>query len=226
MIVPTSYTMPNGGPGTYFYGDALYSALGAPTGTPYATLTGGSGELTDGVLPSDVWINEPDPYVGWLEVASTNLGEFCTPGSPGCNPELPTPPTINFQFAGSFTFRTVRIFVDDPPGQLGWVSAPSRVEISVTGWILTYFINATRTGQRWYTFNVDQIPADSAVTVRLFYDNHWIMLGEVEFWDEVLTDAQDPDIVFNPEPGTLTLFAVGLALLAWHLRRISRSPQR
>ena len=69
FVTPTSYDMPNGYTGSYEYWDESYTGSGntAADGDP---LSGGLGDLTDGVVASDNWyVVEaplgPGPYVGW-----------------------------------------------------------------------------------------------------------------------------------------------------------------
>ena len=58
LVPVTSYSMPNGdgqaSGGTFNYWDKNYTGSGATT-TDGAPLTGGTGDLTDGVTASDIW---------------------------------------------------------------------------------------------------------------------------------------------------------------------------
>ena len=68
-LQPDSYSMPNGYSGSYNYWDEIYSGSGCRT-CDGAFLSGGTGELTDGVIATDNWfvVEAPagnGPYVGW-----------------------------------------------------------------------------------------------------------------------------------------------------------------
>ncbi|MEM6682497.1 MAG: hypothetical protein AAF607_09665 [Pseudomonadota bacterium] len=71
IISPTSYNIPNGSTGSFTYFDDSYNGAGG-NNVPGAALTGGVGDLTDGVIAVTSW-NGPDgpnpgPYVGWLNI--------------------------------------------------------------------------------------------------------------------------------------------------------------
>src|SRR5438067_2130557 len=73
QLTPISYDMPNGfgraSGGMYNYWDKQYTGTGS-TMTDGALLTGGLGDLTDGVIAGGHWydvenIQGTGPYVGW-----------------------------------------------------------------------------------------------------------------------------------------------------------------
>jgi len=111
LVPVTSYSMPNGdgqaSGGTFNYWDKNYTGSGATT-TDGAPLTGGTGDLTDGVTASDIWLNVENnagtgPYVGWL-----------TPN-----------PLITFNFAGLPSIGQIDIHLDN--SGLGGVFAPAAI---------------------------------------------------------------------------------------------------
>lgn len=68
QIAPVSYDMLNGETGSFTYYDETYNGSGNPQGT-LSALSGGLGDLTDGVIASQNWnVAEQaanGPYVGW-----------------------------------------------------------------------------------------------------------------------------------------------------------------
>lgn len=106
----SSYDMLNGGS----YPDSSYP--GGPF-APYEALSGGVGELTDGVVATVSWPDERDSYVGWdfREIfQDTNL--------------IP----ITLFFGQDVTITKLKISVDDPVGNLGGIKAPKKVSIGGT----------------------------------------------------------------------------------------------
>ncbi|MBL8499530.1 MAG: hypothetical protein JNL77_02930, partial [Nitrosomonas sp.] len=68
-LTPDSYNMLNGNTGSYNYWDETYSGAGCVT-CDNAVLSGGRGDLTDGIIAADNWfVTEAPagngPYVGW-----------------------------------------------------------------------------------------------------------------------------------------------------------------
>ena len=101
LIQPVSYDMLNGQASTYSYWDESYSGSGDPTEN-YSPLSGGLGDLTDGIIATENWyiVEAPDgpgPYVGWRI----------------------DPITITFHFEGAPTINEVTIYVDDANGEGG-----------------------------------------------------------------------------------------------------------
>ena len=105
VIHPTSYDMPNGNSGSFNYWDDTYSGAGN-NHLDAAPLSGGLGDLTDGVIATDNWfvteVTNHGPYVAW---DSYN-------------------PILNFHFSSITPFSNVRIYFDDADGR-GGVTAPS-----------------------------------------------------------------------------------------------------
>jgi hypothetical protein len=186
-VVPTAYSLINGEVGTWIYRDTTYLPCpGNNCNTNLAFLSGGTGMLTDGVLPATSWNGTgnpggtPVPYVGW---ANQN-------------------PLITFSFAGSPTISQVGLYVDNTPGT-GDVRLPDSVNIGGT----SYDIAADPTfGPRWLFFD---IPTASYNTLTVTLNNdagRWMMLGEVSFDDGLESGV--------PEPASIGLFACGAGALA------------
>lgn len=115
-IAVTSYSMLNGtgnaSGGTFNYWDRSYTGTGAAT-TDGATLSGGTGDLTDGYAETQSWNLVENgagigPYVGWRSGFVTN-------------------PTVTFNFAGTPTITSIGINLDN--SGIGGVFAPSSILI-------------------------------------------------------------------------------------------------
>ncbi len=119
-ISPISYDMLNGNGqaigGSFNYWDKNYTGSGNTT-QDNAPLSGGLGDLTDGVIATDNWLNVENvagegPYVGWLSLD----------------------PTITFNFANIVNIDSVTIYVDDYNGVgAGNVRVPHSVNLSMGG---------------------------------------------------------------------------------------------
>jgi len=112
-LVVSSYDMLNGHTGSYQYWDDSYSGSGSTT-TNGAPLSGGKGDLTDGVVAASNWfVTEapagPGPYVGWMNIN----------------------PLIHFHFGAPVTIHTISFSFDDANGA-GGVSTPLSVVIGGT----------------------------------------------------------------------------------------------
>lgn len=112
QIFATSYDMPNGdgqaSGGSSNYWDKAYSGSGSTT-TDGAALSGGLGDLTDGVVAATSWNNVENPagtgpYVGWYRTVN---------------------PLITFHFAGLPTIDTIAIHLDNT--SIGGVYGPAAI---------------------------------------------------------------------------------------------------
>lgn len=116
VVAPTAYDMPNGygraNNGSFNYWDLAYTGSGSTT-TDFAPLSGGLGDLTDGVIATERWdlvenLEGTGPYVGWSAID----------------------PVITFHFAQAHAFSQVTIWHDDADGY-GNVATPMAFTVTV-----------------------------------------------------------------------------------------------
>lgn len=156
--VPDSYNMLNGYTGSYSYWDESYNGSGCVT-CDNAPLSGGRGDLTDGIIPTDNWfITEAPvgngPYVGWVNID----------------------PEITFHWNSPVNVTSVTFYFDDSNGA-GGVSAPSSVDVNGTN-----FPIADPVGSAPFSFVASGLSFtgnDLAVTIHR--NNAWVFLSEVQF---------------------------------------------
>jgi len=192
-IVAMSYDTRNGdgeaSSGSFNYWDKEYTGAGSTT-TDGALLTGGLGNLTDGVIAIDNWLNvEVDagtgPYVGWRQARG--------------------PVSVTFHFAGAQTFDNLTLYLDDSDGA-GGVDLPASA--TVNG--LPFAIGAMAGAQPKAINLALGGLVDDTLVVSLAYMNEWTFLSEVTF------DGQAAAV---PEPALTALVALGLTGLAVRRRR-------
>lgn len=152
QVVPISYNMTNGAG----YLDDLYNGSGCRTCAGSA-LSGGLGELTDGVLPTTNWNVSSTPWVGWN-----------------------TSQTLTFNFAPNSAIDTVIFRFDD--SNSNGVAPPASVTIggqtfTITDPVGTAPFNFTVSG---LTFVGSSMPI--TITTR---SGSWMMLSEVSFQSTV-----------------------------------------
>jgi hypothetical protein len=192
-LTVSSYSMYNGGTGSYNYQDFTYLPCpGNDCNTTSAPLSGGTGKLTDGVSPALSWYQygENTPWVGWYE------------GYPN-----ETNPNVTFNFAGSVTVNSVTVWVDNTIGY-GGVYLPASVSVNGTNFPIAP--DNSNPDPRGYTFSGLDITGTS-VDVQFFQSSFpWIMVGEVSF---------DGTVTASPEPASLALFGAGLAGIGLIRRR-------
>ena len=193
-----SYSMPNGGTGSYVYQDINYSNCPASDCTTTgAALSGGTGRLTNGVIPTTDW-NVGSNSAGWIgwESGETN----------GANP------AVTFNFAGPSTINSISIWYDNSLGT-GGVTEPASASIDGSNYA---FAPNTVEGPQNVTLSGLNISGGS-VSVQFFQGaDEWIMIGQVSFNGTSGTSAV-------PEPGTDCLIGGLLAgMLALKGRRLRR----
>ena len=182
-ITPVSYDMLNGEGGFFRYWDLNYTGSGS-TNTSLAPLSGGLGDLTDGIIATDNWFNVENlagtgPYVAWQEIN----------------------PTITFNFDKLVNIDSVTIWVDDANG-FGSVATPSSAEISMGGIAQNFnIVDPVDSAPIEVTFS-DLNLSGTSLDLTLFEgDQTWIFLSEVAF---------EGSPVSTPEPSIL----LGLGTLA------------
>jgi len=193
-----SYDTPNGdgqaSGGSYNYWDKAYSGAGATT-TDGAALTGGSGDLTDGVVAADFWYNTEDsagdgPYVGWYSLNTLN-------------------PTVSFNLVpyamqGHFIVEQIDVHIDN--SRVGGVFAPSA--IFVNGVSVPFVAPAPGT-IGWISLTAfSGVTGLSPVDVQFFQDSGWVFVSEVRFSG-----------TWVPEPATWAMMIAGFGLVGTTLRR-------
>ena len=175
-----SYDMLNGNTGSFTYWDDSYNGTGSTT-TSGAPLSGGTGDLTDGVIATQNWFNTPQPYVGWTRN-----------------------PLITFNFAAPVIVNSITVHVDDAYGA-GGVSTPASLSYGLSGGSLTNVALADPAGSAPTSFTIGNLNlSGSAVDLQFFRRSSWVFVSEVEFFGSV----QEYQGV--SEPLTLGLLGAGL----------------
>jgi hypothetical protein len=198
-IFPSSYDMLNGNgtasSGTFNYWDLNYSGAGA-TNIDNAPLSGGLGDLTDGSIAADNWINVENlagtgPYVGWRHILAPD-------------------PTVTFRFASPQNLDSITIYVDDSNG-LGGVNVPASVDIGLEGGPFTNFVITEPPGSLPVSFTFSGLGLiGSAFDVRFNHQNEWVFVSEVTF---------DGTPAAVPEPATAFLVLSGIAASIFRRKR-------
>ncbi len=155
VVAPVAYETRNGGGGEFGYRDELYDGSGNNAAN-YSVLTGGTGDLTDGIITNQNWNNNNVPYVGW-QWETQNIDIF-------------------FQFDQQYLFESVRIWFDDSNG-VGGVSPPSTVTINGTQFSV---IDPPGSLPFVETFNTSGLFTES-ISVQIEGRTEWVMISEFEF---------------------------------------------
>ena len=197
-LTVASYDMPNGSGtnsgGSFNYWDRSYTGFGS-TITDGALLSGGTGDLTDGLITNQNWLSVENaagtgPYVGWRSLRTPN-------------------PVVRFDFGGTAQVNTITVHMDDSNG-LGGVTPPLSIDLSTDG--ISFAPNAIADPASGAPFSVT-LPVNAStgqLFVRFAHRSEWLFIDEVSF-DGVPSSV--------PEPGTLALLGLGLAGLAAARRR-------
>jgi hypothetical protein len=190
-VRPASYDMPNGygqaSGGSFNYWDASYDGAGDRT-VDHAPLTGGRGDLTDGVIATESWylvenVAGTGPYVGW---------------------NSPTPWVITFRFEQSTVFDSLTVWHDDA-NTFGDISPPAAVTVTVGALSQRFeivdpaadtpFGSVLALGPGWQ---------GDTVVLSLERANNGFMVSEVSFQAAPV-----------PEPAAWATLAAGLLALTW-----------
>lgn len=193
VLAPTHYDMLNGygtaNLGSYNYWDKGYTGSGNTT-QDYAPLSGGLGDLTDGVVATGRWdevenLDGTGPYVGWATID----------------------PVITFHFDGVHSFSQLTVWHDDANGY-GNVATPQGFVVTVGGRSQTFTI-ADPAGDSPFASTLLLGPGFVGDTLQLqvLRTDTATMLSEVQIMGAV------------PEPGTWGLMAAGLAAVGGLARR-------
>jgi hypothetical protein len=198
-LTVASYDMLNGlgvaSSGSFNYWDLSYTGAGA-TNVDGAPLSGGVGDLTDGIVPVLNWFDTESiagdgPYVAWRNAVVPN-------------------PVVTFRFALPVFLDSITIYVDDSNGA-GGVSPPASVDIGAEGGPYTNFLTADPAGGAPLSYTFTGLGfAGSAFDIRFNNLNEWVFVSEVTF---------DGQVSAVPEPASLLLVGLGIATVA--IRRLA-----
>ena len=157
-VKPISYDMLNGDSGSYNYWDQSYTGSGNVNANG-SSLTGGLGDLTDGVIATQNWnvVEAPagnGPYVGWVHKN----------------------PVIDFRFASVEIFNSITFHFDDSDG-IGGVYQPASVNVNGTDYAVP-----TNAGSNPFGFTIDLAGLTTDVlTTEIARSSGWVFLSEVTF---------------------------------------------
>lgn len=159
QIMPLSYDMLNGETGSWTYWDDTYNGTGNTTQS-LSPLSGGLGDLTDGVIATSNWNVTPGPYVGWDSVD----------------------PAITFHFGSNISIESVVIYADDSNGA-GGVSTPGSVRVRAGAYENTFIIPDGSSGAP-IGFTIEGFVLQSEAVELTFYDgtSRWVMISEIQFF--------------------------------------------
>ncbi|MCL4220210.1 MAG: hypothetical protein KJZ65_02450 [Phycisphaerales bacterium] len=159
QVMPLSYDMLNGETGSFTYWDDSYNGTGNTTQS-LSPLSGGLGDLTDGIIATTNWDITPSPYVGWWTVE----------------------PAITFHFNPGTIIDTIVIHADDSNGR-GGVSTPGSVRVQAGAFDAVYAIPDGASGDP-ITFSISDLAlASDTITLTVYDGTHpWVFLSEVEFY--------------------------------------------
>lgn len=157
-VVPTSYDMLNGQTGSFTYWDDSYNGTGSPT-TSGDLLTGGLGDLTDGVIATENWFSTPGPYVGWDSIT----------------------PTITFKFGGEVQIDSIILHLDDSNGS-GGVAPPASILVEWANGSLLAEVTDPDSGEP-FAFAINALGFTGSELRVTLNDGaaQWVFLSEVEF---------------------------------------------
>lgn len=186
VVAPTAYDMPNGygraHDGSFNYWDKAYTGSGSTT-TDFAPLSGGLGDLTDGVIATQRWdmvenLDGTGPYVGWSAID----------------------PVITFHFAQAHTFSQVTVWHDDANGH-GNVATPMAFNVTVGAQSQRFEI----------TDPAGDAPFASTLVLGAGFTGSSLQLQVHRF--DTATMLSEVQISAVPEPASAALLALGLGLL-------------
>ena len=199
-VIAVSYDMPNGNGtatgGFFNYWDRDYTGNGsvAPISAPHTNdgeaLSGGLGDLTDGVIATQDWFFVESaagdgPYVGWQDID----------------------PRITFHFASSVTIDTVTLHLAD--STFSDVEPPNNANIDGTN-----FTIANPVADVPFSVSFSGLGfAGSELTLELRQSARWIFLSEVTFDDGITAHSIST-------PGQVLLLGMTIVGLGvWRRRR-------
>jgi hypothetical protein len=156
-VTASSYDMVNGYTGSYHYWDQTYTGSGCVT-CDGAALSGGLGDLTDGVIATQNWFDAEapagnGPYVGWT-----------------------VDPTITFHFNASVDIDSATFYLDDSNGA-GGVTVPLRINVNGVAYNVTDPL-----GSAPIAFTAAGVGfSGTDLVVSINRRSQWVFLSEVAF---------------------------------------------
>lgn len=191
QLAVTRYDMPNGGGastgGSSNYWDRNYTGSGC-TSCDYASLSGGVGDLTDGIVASDTWypmesLAGTGPYVGWWDYYAAS-------------------PIVTFFFAGNPTVDSVAVHLDN--SNFGGVTAPTTIRIDGQ----SYGFTAPTVGTAgWVTIGGLALTGNQHSIQFVQAPNSYTFVSEVSFTGSTV-----------PEPRQWALLMLGFAAMGGAMR--------
>ena len=156
-VLPDSYSMPNGYTGSFNYWDQIYTGSGCVT-CDGAFLSGGTGDLTDGIIAAQNWniVEAPPgngPYVGWWQ----------------------QDPTVTFHWNAPVTITQATFYFDDANNN-GGVSAPASVIIDGST-----FTVSDPAGSAPFAASFAFPFTGTDLVVTMTRRTTWVFLSEVQF---------------------------------------------
>lgn len=199
QVFATSYDTPNGDGnntgGSFNYWDLAYNGSGSTT-TDGAALSGGLGDLTDGVIATDNWFNVENiggtgPFVGWNSANTLN-------------------PLLTFNFAGNPSIGRIKFYFDDSAA--GGVFAPDAIWINGVN---TSYTPPPIGGSPLLTVDLNGLNlAGNQNTIQFFQRNGgnstWTFVSEIEFFERVAG---------VPEPASWAFMIAGFGMVGAGLRK-------
>ena len=177
-----SYDTFNGDSGQFHYWDKNYTGVGSTT-TDHAPLTGGTGDLTDGVIAPANWFAVENaagtgPYVGYFNFD----------------------PTITFHFAAPTSFSSATFYFD--VAKAGGVNQPRSIDVNALSFTLPTYPG---TAPQSFTANLSLLAPTNTLAVTFHRSDFWVFVSEARF---TTADATSTGV---PEPSSPALLLAGLA---------------
>ena len=192
VVAPSAYDLPNGygtaHDGSFNYWDKAYSGSGDTT-QDFAPLSGGLGDLSDGVVATQRWdqvenLAGTGPYVGWSAMD----------------------PVITFHFAQVHTFSQVVVWHDDANGY-GNVATPQAFTVTVRAQSQRFEISDP----------AGDAPFASTLVLGPGFTGDQLQLQVHRF--DTATMLSEVQISAVPEPASAALLTAGAGLLLALRRR-------
>ena len=187
-VMPASYSLLNGygtaSGGSFNYWDGSYTGSGDRQ-RDFAPLSGGLGDLTDGVIAAQRWeqvenLAGTGPYVGWRDID----------------------PLIQFEFGQPSLIDRVTVHHDDANG-FGNVATPSRFVIEVNGVAFGFdVVDPDGEAPLATVLNLPQPVWSDRLSLQIVRRDSGVMVSEVRF------EGRQGHAVAEPASGALALLAV------------------